>query len=484
MQVLPPKPEQVLPNEFQDKIYDDPPQLIWEYARDDGWARLGVTDETKAFADRGLIRFIGPHHFTSRHLFGRDLYWLRVRWQGGEFPIFPLGRRLRLNTIWAAQTTTIENEPLGSGNGNPNQTLQTMRQPVQPGQRLEIREMELSDTELEQLQADEAVTIVRDNAGNIDEIWVQWHEVRDFYTSGPTDRHYTLDHMTGRVQFGAGTRGMLPPVGSNNIRLAQYRTGGGAAGNRATETIVQLKSTIPYVASVVNYEPAAGGAAPESLASVKRYGPRTLRHRGRAVTAQDIEDLAFAASANVARVRAIPPRFRPLDLWLEPGAAGPDMAQHQDVEEAGRVGLIIVPRSDLPQPVPGPELLDRVRASLLSQIDSTANLWISGPDWMEVKVVATIVPTSLQAADFVGERTITALKQFLHPLTGGFEGKGWQFGRRPYRSDVYTLIEDVEGVDHVRDLAVIETPEASELPPDQFLIYSGQHEVIVVLDEL
>jgi hypothetical protein len=483
-QVLPPTPEQVLPNEFQDKVYDDPPQLVWEYATQDGWARLGVVDETKAFADRGLVRFIGPRHFSSRQRFGRDLYWLRVRWQGGQFTIFPQGQRLRLNTIWAAQTTTLENEPLGSGNGNPNQTFQTVRQPVQPGQRLEVREMELSDTDLEQLQAEQAVTIVRDSAGNIDEIWVQWQEVRDFYTSGPADRHYTLDHLTGRVQFGDGKRGMLPPVGTNNIRLAFYRSGGGAAGNRAAETIVQLKSTIPYVGSAINYEPAAGGTATQSLDSVERYGPRTLRHRGRAVTAQDIEDLAFAASSAVARAKAIPPRFQPLDLWLDPGSQAPDMAQHRAVEEAGRVGLIIVPDSDAPRPVPGPELLDRVRSSLLSCMGSTADLWISGPDWMEVTVSAAIVPTSLTAANFVGEQVVAALEQFLHPLTGGFEGKGWEFGRQPYRSDLYAVIEGVEGVDYVRTLTVTETPEAGQLPAGQFLIYSGQHEIDVILEGL
>ncbi|VAW40776.1 hypothetical protein MNBD_CHLOROFLEXI01-383, partial [hydrothermal vent metagenome] len=136
-QVLQPAPDQVLPQQFIDKMYDNPPQLVWEYAQNNGWRNLAVNDETKQFSDRGLIRFIGPRQFAKRELFGQALYWLRVRWQKGQFLILPYGQRLRLNTIWAAQTNTISNELLGSSNGNPNQTFATLQQPVQFGQRLE-----------------------------------------------------------------------------------------------------------------------------------------------------------------------------------------------------------------------------------------------------------------------------------------------------------------------------------------------------------
>ena len=484
-QVLQPAPDQVLPQQLINKVYDNPAQLVWEYAQNGGWRTLAVHDETAQFSDRGLIRFIGPKRFSKRKLFGQELYWLRVRWQKGQFLIFPYGQRLRLNTIWAAQTNTISDELLGSSNGNPNQTFQTVRQPIQFGQRLEVREMALSKTELTRLQSQKAVTLMLNEDETIEEIWVTWQETADFYTSAPNDRHYTLDHMSGRIQFGDGSRGLIPPIGQNNVRLARYRSGGGAQGNRAQGSIIQLKTAVPYIDNVINHEAAAGGAAKQSLDSVKRYGPRTLRHRNRAVTKEDVEDLAFAASTKVARALAVPPRFRPLDLWLSPVAAGetaPDLTQHRDVKEAGRMGLIIVPQSIEDRPAPGAELLDRVRSNVLSHMDATASLWISGPDWMEVTVTAVIIPTSLAAANFAGEQVAAALRKFLHPLTGGFSGKGWQFGRRPYRSDLFTFIEGVVGVDYVKALSVSETPAANKLPPEQFLIYSGQHVVTAVLD--
>jgi hypothetical protein len=108
-----------------------------------------------------------------------------------------------------------------------------------------------------------------------------------------------------------------PPAGRNNIRMAQYRTSGGARGNRSAESITQLKTAVPYVESVINLEAADGGADQEDLERVKERGPQTLRHRDRAATAQDMEDLAYASSPEVARARALSPDFDPISLeWL------------------------------------------------------------------------------------------------------------------------------------------------------------------------
>jgi len=41
------------------------------------------------------------------------------------------------------------------------------------------------------------------------------------------------------------------------------------------------------------------------------------------------------------------------------------------------------------------------------------------------------------------------LGAFLHPLTGGSNGTGWDFGQPVYLSQIATLIEQTEGVDFV-----------------------------------
>ncbi|MGI9303720.1 MAG: hypothetical protein ACR2RB_13620, partial [Gammaproteobacteria bacterium] len=262
----PPLPEHVA----ADKLAGIDPatlaRLVWEYAGPAGWTALGALDRTQGLARRDLVHFVGPHGFTSRPLFGHSLYWLRVRWHSGAFPLMPGLRRVLLNTTWAAQVTTSRDEILGSSNGNAGQTFQAAQAPVQPGQQVQVREAEMpapaEQSVLRKLEGADAITVTLDATGQPDEIWVRWHPVSDFYSSGSRDRHYIIDAATGKLRFGDGRYGLLPPVGQNNVRIT-YRTGGGVRGNRPANTVAQLKSSVPYIDAVTNHEPATGGVAQE-----------------------------------------------------------------------------------------------------------------------------------------------------------------------------------------------------------------------------
>ena len=432
-------------------------EVIWEYWNGKRFKPLDVTDETRGLSRRGLVTFIGPSDFSRRRDFGRRAFWLRARWQSGSFAALPRLAWISAATTWASHRQTLEDEVLGGSTGEPDQLFTTAQKPVLDGQQLEIREPEPpAAEELEALEAEigsGAVATVLDDSGRPQEIWVRWHEVLDFYASGPRDRHYTLDRLTGEVRFGDGRRGLVPPAGRNNLRMVNYRTGGGPEGNLAAETLVQLKGAVPYVDAVVNRVPAAGGAGRESLAEVRRRAPRSLRHRGRAVAGSDLEDLALEASPEVARARAI--------------VAG-------DRDSAGSVGLVVVPRSKKAQPVPSIELLDRVEDYVGERLTPTASLWLAGPDWLEVKVEAEIVPRQEQKANEVRGAARRALEAFLHPLTGGPEKQGWPFGRKPERSELLAVLAATPGVDHVRWMNVTESDVERA---DRFLIHSGEHEI-------
>ena len=69
------------------------------------------------------------------------------------------------------------------------------------------------------------------------------------------------------------------------------------------------------------------------------------------------------------------------------------------------------------------------------------------------------------------------LNEFLHPLKGGRDGQGWDFGREPHESDLYSAIERVPGVDHVKSLKIAKEGEET---PDRFLVCSGQHRIDIV----
>jgi predicted phage baseplate assembly protein len=461
-----------------------PPRLVWQYWDGRSWSKLMVVDSTADLTREGLLQFLAPSDFAPRREFGLECYWVRVGWASGQYQFNPRVRSLLLNTTRAAQTLTVRDEHLGSSDASAGQKFSTTAAPVLKGQRLEVREPDRPSAEerarIESEEGPHAVSETLDEMERPLEIWVRWHEVPDFYGSGARDRHYVVNHLTGEVSFGDGLSGMIPPRGAGNLRMKFYQTGGGRAGNRPAGTITELKTTVPYIDGVTNPAPSAGGADAEGHDSLVRRGPRTIRHRDRAVAAQDYEDLAMLASPGVARVKCIP---------LQDLAAGADAK----LPERGVVSLIVVPRSTAARPYPDLELLDAVRSYLERRRAAEGRLVIVGPEYLRATVRAQVVPESAEAIGRLGDDIAAALSRFLHPLTGGAKETGWNFGRKPQVSDLYAVIEAVEGVGYVRQLRLSVSAEVKgvqtfvdlkNLPDDggHFLVYSGQHQIDLVFD--
>ncbi len=491
--------------QFTSVTHSQQPKLIWEYSSPLGWQTLVVQEETSTLSTSGLIQFIAPADFGNTELFGKQLYWLRIRWLDGNFRVQPRLRRFLTNTMWAFQVTTFTDEVLGSSNNQANMVFVANNAPILTGQQLQIRESKLASNILEsnipiELESDR-VTVIRDEFGEVEEIWVLWEEVPDFYLSGPGDRHYIVDRIQGEIQFGDGQTGMIPPPGRDNIRLSFYRTGGGKQGNVAAETISELRTTVPYIDRVINLEAAAGGSEQESLERFKQRAPEQLRHRDRAVTFEDVENLAYEASTDVARVKAIPPdlmvsNFNPLDenFWLDPDNPDITLMEHiiakQDIENyrefvettieinnlAGEIKLIILPNSSDQQPMPSLILLEQVEAYIRSCCPTTMDLLVTSPIWQAITVTTTVTPLVLEEADMVRSMVKQRLEEFLHPLTGG-TGEGWDFARYPQKSDFYNIIQSVSGVSHVDELEVEPSPEDNLILSADCVIYSGNHVV-------
>lgn len=404
--------------------------VTWRYWNGT-WARLGLTrEETKGLIEPGVLEFLGPIDLSRADQFGSDLFWIQGELAGGNATRFTLSG-IHPNVTWAQHATTIRDEVIGSSNGKPGQVFTASRTPALPGQSLEIREPEIPTAdEIAELEVDgeiDPVRIVRDDAGRPREIWVRWHEVDHFQLSGPHSRHYIVDRAKSQYGTGDDTRGRIPPPGRDNIRLSQYRAGGGRAGNVPADTITVLKRAVPSVDRVNNPQAASGGADLEQVESVKDRGPLVIKHRNRAVTAEDYESLARQASRQVVRAKAIPAR---------------------DALTAGKVSVLIVPQGG-PRPQPSPALLRRVKSYLDGRRLPTADITLFGPTYVDVSVDAVVAPSVGDDVDAVRQRVADALTAFFHPLTGGPDGTGWNFGRDVYVSEIAELIEEIEGVDHL-----------------------------------
>jgi len=278
--------------------------------------------------------------------------------------------------------------------------------------------------------------------------------------------------VTGEIRFGNGISGKIPPIGTGNIRMTHYRTGGGIRGNCPVGSITQLKTTIPYVDGVTNPAVAAGGADAETIENLIDRAPRQIRHGDRAVTLEDYEDLAIEASPAVARAKCFPL----LNLSQNPFALQNPIDRQP--QAPGVVSVIIVPRSPDPQPLPTIELIDRVQSYIAARSIATTSIAVVGPLYIRFDVKVEIATVSLEGISAIEQNIRSTLDRFLHPLTGGSDNRGWTFGRIPHDSDFYALLESIPGVDHIRALTVTPVEDFPDTEKTQrFLVYSGTHDI-------
>lgn len=469
-------------------INPDAPPRRWEAWNGETWESVlleEIDDATRGFsfselARQGLNPLQGaditlhlPAHWPVSQFVTYRGRWLRCtytppeRGQAGYMNaprIIGLGVRAIGGTAIASQSTSIQNELLGESDGTPGQAFR-----LQGGSILPRR-------------AHESILVTP--PGGLPQTW---QEVSDFASSGPEDRHYVIDSVTGTVQFGPLVRepaqlkqqtqlrariqgastallssresdaaaiqvmerqyGAIPPRGSV-IRMVAYRTGGGRQGNVQRGALRVLKSAVPYVSWVVNHSAARNGADAESLDDAVIRVPQLLRTRDRAVTREDFQALAQQAAAG-AVARAVCP------------------ANTAD-QPAGTVRLLIVPQANTDGILRGEginpnafELNTQLQTQILTYLDERkllgTQIRLEKPKYVGVAVQTEVALepeyTNREAREEILAQLRIALYRFLNPLTGGPDGKGWPFGRPVYPSDIVTLFQQTP---YVRYLGVVQ----------------------------
>ncbi|MBP2586862.1 putative phage baseplate assembly protein [Streptomyces sp. PvR006] len=458
------------------------PPLVWEaWTGAEGWVACEVDEDSTGGLNRPgeVVLHMPSGHAVSR-LGGHEAGWVRCRVveaatglpSYSESPTVRAAEAFTIGgTVRAAHAEAVRNERLGESEGVPAQRLRLAHAPVVDRPPLLLQVAERADSGVDE----------EDPEGG----WQEWTVVRDFASSRPGDRHFTLDATTGEVAFGPCVRqpdgtlrqfGAVPPKGAA-IRAVRYGTGGGRAGNVARSTITVLRSSIPYIARVENREAARGGVDGETVEEAKSRAPISLRAQERAVTARDYEELARRAAPEAARISCL--------------AA--------DAAEAGdnAVRVLVVPqavpdrggRLRFEQLVPGEELLSRVTGFLDERRPLGTRLAVGPPFYQGVTVVATLHSFRAAEAERVRAEALDALYAYLDPLTGGAHGEGWPFGRPLRAGEVFAALQRVPGVELVDEVLLHpadpltgrrgDTTDRIELAPSA-LLFPFDHRVRVI----
>ena len=450
------------------------PPYIWEaWTGGPDWTPCDVErDETRAFNRPGDVVL----HVPSGHVMGAPnplesppQGWLRCRLVQPA-PGQPTYREPPMITSIAASTIggtarvvharVIRNEALGPSDGTPGQRFSLQHLPA---------------------LAWDATTLTVSSGDQTDE----WHAVEHFGGADEATRCFHIDPIGGTVEFGPAVResdgtvrqyGAIPPKGAA-LQMSAYRTGGGSNGNVSIGQIRVLKTSVPYVSRVENRRPAVGGAQAESIDELKARGPLLLRTRGKAVTADDFEQLTREVAPEISRAHCL-------------------TAVHES--HAGVVRVLIVPhvasdelgavrREDL---VPLEETIRKIEAYLDQRRLVGTRVVIEPPVYQGLTVVVKLTALPGFDRDQIRDDVLKALNRLFHPLCGGPDGQGWPVGRPVQAHDVAAALAWIPGVNlgedvdlklFPADLATGERGRAVErlMLPRNGLVYSYNHQVRV-----
>jgi len=259
----------------------------------------------------------------------------------------------------------------------------------------------------------------------------KWKARDDFDASGPEDNHYLLIPDEGKIIFGDGVNGRIPSKGSKII--ISYKYGGGESGNISENTpieVIHKDNDHPDVKASFG-RLASAGTKQETLDDAISRLRKDLKKPYRAVTPEDYEDLAKdTPGLRVARVHAV---AYPKENLVE---------------------VVVVPYSTLDRPTPSKAFIKAVCNHLDKHRLITTNLDVVSPEYVEVSVDAEVVIKPRNDVEKMKDKIVGALKKFLNPLKGGPDSQGWQFGRSVYQSEIYAVIEAVDGVDCITQLTL------------------------------
>ncbi len=437
--------------------------LRWEYRRDNTWEKLNVNDFTDSFHRSGFIEFQIPVDWKQEEQYGQSLCWMRVVFENGSFESMPVIKNVHLNSVYGSNKQTFYNEKLGSGSGSPLQEYDLVRYPILPGIVIEVREdvypPENERSLIEQEEGPGAVRKEQTGSGK-EEVWVTYHQVPHFHESTAVSRHYVLDYQKNKILFGDGKKGVIPPRGKNNIVIRQCSAGGGVRGNIGAGQVKVLRESLPFLAGVENPLPAMGGADLESLENLKKRASGIFRSRNRAVTSEDFAWLSYEASSSVGRSICLP-----------------------KVNSRGEVVVIILPGResiDLKEKLyPSSELLRRVKEYLSVRKLVGTKLQVSGPLYRSVKIRLKLVfRKEVIEARSAKDQINSAIAQVLHPLVGGNDGNGWEFGASLQKEFIQRTLDRISSIHHVEDIRLFDESTGLEqdkisIRPDELLYLEG-----------
>lgn len=271
----------------------------------------------------------------------------------------------------------------------------------------------------------------------------EWEEIDSLANADIGEKVFEVilnDDDSISILLGDSGQGRIP-ITSSPLRT-EYVIGGGLIGNVGADTITQLVSTILFLGNPVSIEvtnPAAasGGEEAMSIEEAKRLGPQSFKTFNRAVTLEDHEVLALRVPG-VSKAKAVieDTIARVINIFIAAAGTG----------------------------VPSAALIQNTLDFFEDKRMAGTTIQVFGPNFIDLQIVGTVVVEDNFSQVDVQQLVDAAIQDFF-----SLDDEDTDFGIGAFLSDIYALIDNVEGVNHV-DLFTSTLDPASTI---ELVIWSG-----------
>ena len=362
-----------------------------------------ASDSSRAFSRSGVIALRLPERLAAAREFSIELRAPR------GFACPPRVRQVGLNVMAIEQAVAVDHE----------------RHAASGRVDLMVELGQIADQT--RLQTDGAATPLKvDVEAGAGATTRPWREVSRFDAAGPDDEVYRLDAERGRLHFGNGINGRVPPSGAGIF--VSYSVCDGAAGN-------QLRPRAWFAAGLGpigrNLDAMAGGSDAKTLQQSRAEARSAVRDRHALVTGKDIVDAALAQTAlNVARAVVVAPAAGDLPGDITLVALRQRFAAGAGENEPAR-------------------WLAALQGALQPQLPLGQRLAVRGPTYADFSLQATLPAAPLLDMADIRSAALADLAQRLDPITGGRS-----LGAALSAADLGAWLKRIDGVSAVATLVL------------------------------
>lgn len=411
----------------------DPRRIQVQAYMERGFEEIKTTNTLEGCTRAGMLSLYLPRGMKQTEVFGLSGWFVRINDVTGRRNLasYPRVGRIIPNCVHVTQRERAADMVFSTDIHEANKRIRLDERPVLQADVWVDEKSRLTESAIRELMEDKENTRAEYDAdGALSRLFVRWNQVESLALSGAEERVYQLDEEEGRIDFGDGVHGAIPPAGEENIAV-EYSFGGGVKGNIPAGSIDGITTAESGVMRAFNFLPICGGNDAQSISLVEELGPQRLRHRGRAVTAADFEALVMEEFSEVRAVKC----FANTD---ESGARAP-----------GNVTVVVLTASYDSEPHTL-ALCDRIEKYLKDRCDgrlARSGLHVIPAQVMTVGVTARIELDHVENAAEAERMALAALRELLNPAAGRNA-----IGSLPEPAQLYAVLRRVPHVTAVRDV--------------------------------